>query len=42
MFNDEIPLADVAIEFDIKTDTVLDFYADYKTFEYGGPDHYVS
>ncbi len=29
MFNDEIPLTDVAIALDIKTDTVLDFYVDY-------------
>ncbi len=29
MFNDDIPLTDVAIELDIKTDAVLDFYADY-------------
>ncbi len=29
MFNDEVPLTDVAIELDIKTDTVLDFYEDY-------------
>ncbi len=29
MFNDEVPLAEIAIELDIKTDTVLDFYADY-------------
>ncbi len=29
MFNDEVPLTDVAIELDIKTDAVLDFYADY-------------
>ncbi len=29
MFQDEVPLANVAIELDVKTDTVLDFYADY-------------
>ncbi len=29
MFNDEVPLTDVAIELDIKTDAVLDFYEDY-------------
>ncbi len=29
MFHDEVPLTDVAIELDIKTDGVLDFYADY-------------
>ena len=29
MFKDKNSLADVAIELDIKTDTVLNFYADY-------------
>ena len=29
MFKDKNSLADVAIELDIKTDTVLSFYADY-------------
>ncbi len=29
MFQDEVPLAEIAIELDVKTDTMLDFYADY-------------
>ena len=29
MFDDEVPLTEVAIELDIKTDAVLDFYEDY-------------
>ncbi len=29
MFNDEVPLTNVAIELDIKTDAVLDFHDDY-------------
>ncbi len=29
MFNDEVPLTEVAIELDIKTAAVLDFYVDY-------------
>jgi hypothetical protein len=29
MFKDKLSLADVAIELDIKTDTVLNFHSDY-------------